>query len=206
MPSRFLPIQAGTDPSQQLAIINKNFAELDAEGTKKLFYDSTGTPSVFIGIDGSGQSVVKVSKQGIDVTTANNTQLAFNSSQDTLKVVSTGVTTISPSFSAHGASTTGTDQATVHVDLTSLNLTSPPSILAYVQMNNYYGPIHDGSIYFTSLAPSVMVTQYWKIAVNLIDISLGFWQSWGTASGGSVSAFTGTTFSVRYYVLQETAA
>ncbi len=48
MPYRFQPISAATDPMQQLAIINRNFAELDNEAVTKVFNDG-GVPGLITG-------------------------------------------------------------------------------------------------------------------------------------------------------------
>jgi hypothetical protein len=103
VPNRFTPIQAGTDQSQQLAMINKNFSELDAESTKKLFYDSTGTPSIFIGIQQDGSSAIRVSKPGVDVSNATPDQLAFNSAQNIFKIVRVMTLTNTYAYSGAGA-------------------------------------------------------------------------------------------------------
>lgn len=185
-------------------MINKNFGELDAENVKKLFYDSNGTPSIQIGVQQDGSSAIKVSKPGIDVTTATANNLAFNSSQDVLKVITTGTTSFTPSFASHGANSSGTDQATTHVDLTSLGLTTPPAVLLYVQDNTYYRPVTDGTIYVTSLTLGASFSMYFKIGANTTDLSIGFWQSYGTGSTGAIGAFS-TPFNFRYYILQESA-
>lgn len=91
MPNRFLPITAGTSDAQTLALINKNFAELDNESVTKvyrgqnghnaivegklpyengfgsLFYDENGVPRMVIGLLPDGTMGMVVSKENVDV-------------------------------------------------------------------------------------------------------------------------------------------
>lgn len=69
MPSRFIPIQAGTEQTQQLAIINKNFAEIDNEGTTKIFSDANGIPTIIMGVLPDKTTGIVISKPGINVLT-----------------------------------------------------------------------------------------------------------------------------------------
>jgi hypothetical protein len=190
----------GLDQNGIVTAMNQNILELKNREKTEIFKDDTGTPRVIL--DNNG---LRTTPAGVDVTTAGNTEYSFNSAQNTLKVVATGTTTMTPSFSSHGVSSSGTDQATVHVDLTSLSLTNPPAILLYVKDNTYYRPVTDGTIYSTSLTFGASFTMYFKVGANTTDLSIGFWQSYGTSSTGSISAFSGTTFNFRYYILQETA-
>ena len=96
MPDRFIPLSAGTDINQVLAILNKNFGELDNESITKVFrgpngktaiiegklpydggygalyYDKDGIARILIGIDPDGGIGLYVSKPGEDVVQAFN--------------------------------------------------------------------------------------------------------------------------------------
>jgi hypothetical protein len=91
MSDRFIPITAGTSQEQMLAMINKNFAELDNESTTKVFrgqnghiaviegklpynggfgsiyYDTDGNSRIIIGVDPDGAVNIHVSKTGHDL-------------------------------------------------------------------------------------------------------------------------------------------
>lgn len=93
MPNRFLPVRAGTDLNQLLAILNKNFGELDGEtitkvylgannqlsiiegklpyegGYGSLYYDTSGTPRILVGVAPDGEIDIGVSDEGEDITT-----------------------------------------------------------------------------------------------------------------------------------------
>ena len=93
MPNRFMPIPFGTDPSQMIAAMNRNFAELDNENVSKVFYgntgvsmvigklpnsngyglliyDADGVPSIIMGLLPDGTTGLVVSKEGEDVLDA----------------------------------------------------------------------------------------------------------------------------------------
>lgn len=91
MPNRFIPINAGTSQEQVLAMVNKNFAELDNENVTKVYrgangnvaiiegklpysggfgtlqYDQDGNSRIIIGIDPDGEVNIHVSKPGYDI-------------------------------------------------------------------------------------------------------------------------------------------
>ncbi|HJQ07999.1 MAG TPA: hypothetical protein VJ836_00795 [Candidatus Saccharimonadales bacterium] len=91
MPDRFIPLSYPMDISQLVAILNKNFGELDSEGITKvykgpsgriaiiegklpyeggygsLYHDSTGTPRLIVGITPDGDVDIVKSKAGVSV-------------------------------------------------------------------------------------------------------------------------------------------
>lgn len=197
MPNRFQPIQPGTDPNQQLAIINKNFGELDNESVKKLYYDSSGVPSIQIGVQSDGSSAIKVSKPGIDVTTATNAQLAFNSAQTAFKVAASGFINI-PSITVTnpGAGNYGSNTVTTTV---SHNLGYSPAIMAFSNSSGQYTPL---PVY--SASPIGTNTALWTnmtISVDTVNIYL-------TVTAMTVGAGTSVVSlaNVKYYLLQESAS
>jgi hypothetical protein len=189
MPNRFIPIPYGTDPSQQLAMINKNFGELDSEATTKIFYDSNGIPSIAIGVQRDGTSRIRISQPGIDVTAATDSQLSFNSAQDVFKVVKTGTFTVSCAANTTQTFTVAHGQ------------TGTPIIMAYLETGSgtFFLPTTlsttrndiDGHVYY-----NVFIEVY----VDATNINARFFNA--TASAAPLTG----TYNVRYYVLQETAA
>ena len=93
MPNRFIPIPGSTSQEQMLAMINRNFAELDNEGVTKvfkgqggknaivegklpyqngfgsLFYDANGVPRIVLGLLPDGTMGMVVSREDVDVLT-----------------------------------------------------------------------------------------------------------------------------------------
>lgn len=49
MPSRFVPVNPGTSLEQALAVINRNFAELDSESVTKTYNGPNGKPAIIEG-------------------------------------------------------------------------------------------------------------------------------------------------------------
>jgi hypothetical protein len=91
----------------------------------RIYYNANGVPTVLLGRRSSttpAQYGFYVSKNGVDVTQASDSQLVFNSGQDVFKVVSSGVASGSTSDSAQSLAVT-----------INHNLNYVPSVIAYVQ-------------------------------------------------------------------------
>jgi hypothetical protein len=196
MSNRFTPIPPGTDPAQVNAMINKNFAEIDNENVKKLFYDENGVPSIIIGIQQDGKSRIKVAKAGYDVTTAADSELAFNSSQNVFKIVQTGTGSFTKPANTVVASTTITH-----------NLGFQPAFVAYWWDT-------DTTVYYESI-PSMSVMQsgaYAGLIANSTscraDDTVFYVQmdtpNWG--AGSNPLYVNAANIGFRYYLLQETAS
>lgn len=206
MPSRFIPINPAADTSQQVSIINKNFAELDNEGTIKLYSDKTGTPNISIGIQPDGTSRIKVAKTGFDVTTATNDQLAFNSSQNTLKVVASGLIDITTPFPV----ITGPVNQSYQTIVTSIahGLGYTPVVLTYLaevvngSVNGFF-PFSFGSIYSSGFGSNFSNIYTAQIDVTSTNLSLGLTRSCYLASGVSTAPFSTNPLRWRYILLQE---
>lgn len=197
MPNRFSPIQPGTDPSQQAAIINNNFAKLDNENVKKLFYDVNGNPSIFIGVDQTGKSVIKVAKTGNDVTVATDSQLAFNSSQDVLKVVKTDTITVAAdTFPATGAT------YAVHQTFTTINhgLSFVPHVIASILAGSTYTPLPAKSVVVNNGGLGGFIR--WDVSAysDLTNVTFQI-----DSFGANTTASTYGPLTIKYYLLQESA-
>lgn len=150
MPNRFTPIQPGTDPNQQLAIINKNFAELDNEGIKKLFYDASGTPSIQIGVQQDGSSRIRIAQAGYDVTAAPDSNIAFDSSRLTFQIVGKPLTV---DFSLTTGTTASATTVTIFHNLGYIPLTENSVTVT----SNTFAPAQTGVFpvpYFTLVTGS----------------------------------------------------
>lgn len=221
MPNRFLPFRSGTDMNQLIAILNKNFGELDGDTITKVFSVSRTSPGFIEGqlpnnlgygflmytpdnkvsiacyIDSSGQPVLKIAKAGFDALTATSDQLIFNSAQNIPKIAATGTATLPACLAAASGSS---ESSLVTVD-TGVSTTEA---LAYdVYGENALGDITPFPITAATAGPTF--GGYIARSYN----------SSGFVSGGtmrlliSVTNFMGSPISastVRYYVYQETAA
>jgi hypothetical protein len=131
MPGRFVPIPPGTDAAQQIAMLNKNFAELDHENVAKLFYDANGIPSISIGVQPDQSSRIRIAKPGVDVTAATDDELAFNSAQNVFKIVDVMTVDTDETFMTAGGAGVWDYNATTVTRPHGLPFV--PSVLAYVE-------------------------------------------------------------------------
>jgi len=194
MPNRFTPIAPGTDPAQQLAIINKNFAELDNETVKMLYDDDTGTHRIFIDAT-SGR--IKASKSGVDVTTATADQLTFDSGQDVFKIVKKVSLTLTITLTGTGSKTASVTQAHGFAFLPAYAafITIDAAIAALSPISNTNGP-NPFLVYGTS-SPTLQPFGLFQVGVDATNI---------TFSGQLAMAGSSTlTNSATVYLLQETA-
>lgn len=196
MPNRFKPVQDGTDQSQLLAIINRNFGELDNETFTRVYNDRNGVPSIVMGILPDGTTGLKVAKPGNNVLTTNNAGLVFNSAQNIFKIVTSGTSTQAVASLAQDATNTLT---------VAHNLGYIPSAIVYLNgtgstylaANRYYVPpvtipIKIGSTYYPGI-----IYSYYVDATNIY---------FTVENRSALSPITDIgTANWKYYLLQETA-
>jgi hypothetical protein len=188
MPNRFTPIVPGTDNSQQIATINNNFAQLDNESVKKLYYGADGVPRVYI--DGT-TGVIKVAPAGQDVTTAADGVLTFNSSQNVFKIIASGTLIINKPASTGSASATAPHGLSFAPMVFAIQSTGT----AY-QILPYTGASNSGA---NSGKVTTQVTCYTTTTYVVAEINCPDWA--GNADYTNTASFT-----VKYYLLQESAA
>lgn len=185
---------------------NQLILKEDYDQGTTIYYDDFGVATVLIGKRPlTGIRGFYVAKPGIDVRTATDDQLIFNSQQDTFKVVLSGNTTISQYILA---------PSNVEIDTITIPHGLPfiPILDAYVQVPILIGSTHtslttveayvplpyDGSIYLNSGSPVVKYTIFGGVdATNIYFVNI-----YETDGSGS------NTFSpvpIRYYLRQETA-
>lgn len=147
----YQPLQPSSSLPQNYAQMNKALAQLNQEAIVKkygrangqaglvqgrlpnslgygtLFYDSGGTPLIYMAVDGNGNPILKVAKNGKDATTASGEDLVFNSSQSVFKVVKSGIFSTPGLDAAGGANDTNTT-----VTNTGYASTAPVAYQAYV--------------------------------------------------------------------------
>lgn len=155
MANRFTPTPRSTDPRQMMAMMNKNFAELDAESATKVYYnpqgkvgeingllpnglgvgtllkDTAGRNSIAMYIDNAGQPILKVAKTGKDAVTDGASDMIFNSAQNVFKIVGSGTLTI-PAMTLGAAVQTNTYTTTTTSATNTHNLGYIPAVIAYV--------------------------------------------------------------------------
>jgi hypothetical protein len=195
MPSRFIPIQPGTDASQQVAIINKNFGELDNESVTKLYNGADGIPRIHIN---GATGVIKTAAAGVDVTTATNAQLTFNSAQNVLKVVLSSTATI-PSYTIGATGSTKSSVTVTH------GLGMLPAVIAYGTVSgdpNYW--LWAGSYWDSYSAGGAGITPMLVHNYN-IEITTTTVKFEIDSIAGLGAPTAGNSYAIKYYLLQETA-
>lgn len=105
--------------------------------SSRIYYNGSGVPTVLLGLRNANtfngltadEQGLYVSKNGIDVTQATDSQLIFNTQQDVFKIVNKITTTI-PSFAItfNGSNTTGSTLLTIPHGLSFI-----PLVQVYVQ-------------------------------------------------------------------------
>lgn len=207
MPSRFIPINPQADSAQQVSLINKNFAELDAEGTIKLYSDKNGVPNISIGIQPDGTSRIRVAKPGIDVTKADDSQLSFNSAQNTLKVIASGLVDLPLTFPVRtGLLENGSDSSVYTI---THNLGFTPTCLVYFAnvgangTTTAYFPFGYGSIFSQNYGTNYSVVYKSHVAVTSTTLELGLTRDMYLNTNVSTGAFPGGNSRFKYILLQE---
>lgn len=221
MANKFQPINPNSDMASIVNQINQNFAMLDAEvvtktfrngkgdtglitgrlpnelGTGTLLYGLDGKALISMRVDEDGEPSLRVAKAGYDATTASDDQLAFNSAQNTLKVVQTGtimlpeVTYSKAGTNEYGSYNGGGSNVVAH------NLGYRPAILAFIDDSSTFVQLPWTETY------GVSANSY---AMSMRRVSVDDTNVYGIANvltynrSGTISARR-----VKYYLLQETA-
>lgn len=218
MPNTFVPIGKGSSFDEALPVINTNFAQLDKEAVTKVFkqasgnavvqgklpgdighgflmYDPAGLVSIACYVDAAGQPVLKIAKDGFDALTATNDQLILNSAQNVFKIVGTGEAHIE----AYSANTGGANYGFFQSPTVTIthNLGFTPAIIAYVNNGGNY-----------ILLPWTFPNGTSSTSFALTEVRVGTTSSTATFLSTTLAlnrADTITGFSIKYYLLQETA-
>lgn len=159
----------------------------------RIYYNSLGVATVLLGLRSSqtpSQRGLFVSQDGVDVISAQDNQLIFNSNQDIFKIAVSGIAAVP------GVMGTGTDS---HVTITH-NLGFVPQVIA-----STIDPF-DGITYqplpYTALNVSTGIVQVLIDIESVTETTFDIWQ-YNTAPSLAPNL---PAISVRYYLLQETAS
>jgi len=153
-----------------------------------------------IGLDSSGTQLwgMKVAQTGVDVTTATDNQLIFNSNQDVFKIVQTGTITATIA--------NGIDTAQQTVQIKAHNLGYNPGIIAFMSFNNSSGTIFSPMPYLSTGAYVDGGGHSWLQNVVVATCSVDTVNI--TLIVDAVYALTNSLsplWTMQYYLLQETA-
>lgn len=169
----------------------------DPANSRMLVYDGV-TDRVEFGKIGTGPNDwgLKVSQPNIDVRTATNSQLIFNSAQDTFKVVATGsIVSAALSLSNPGVGSYNSGQSLNQV---AHGLSYLPGIIAFIQQ----GAGTYVSTPFTSVFGGGGTAMRWYSVYAIVDAQNVTLEIDATVTGQTLSFATGL-FTMKYFLLQE---
>lgn len=180
------PIPSGTGQAQVTAMINNNFRALNNEQVTKLYNDASGIPNILIGLDSTGNSRIKVASAGINVTTATDDQLLFNSAQDVFKIVKI------MSFSIIQPAATSTSYSKPH------GLSFIPAVMGFLAAGGgLFRPLPTHTSVTSDTVNHVIQFATWvDCQADATNVTITFRNSLATDVGN---------YNFKIYVLQETA-
>lgn len=189
------PYKIGSGTQRGVQMIGGPNLLSDSADTRILVKDSSNT-RVIMGRIGTGVNDygLKVSRSGVDVTTATNDQLVFNSSQDVFKIVQTGTIVLS-----QGAftGTAGTYQEFFGSASQLHGLSYTPIVLSVLNLGGVYVPMPYTTLNNTGAGPSWVT-----YSANTDPTSINF--NYVGLTFGAVTVAS-STLSLKYYLLQESA-
>jgi hypothetical protein len=195
-PLQFAP---GMSDDQLRSALNQNFTQIANESQTKVFKDENGVNRIIMGRYPDGTYGIKASPEGVDVVTAAENQLVFNSNRNMFKIYETDVVPYSYSFPLHGASSNGVDLESFSIPH---DLGYPPVFVVYFDISTYKAPVpHTGINAFAANANAIFTVD---AISNDTEILITVGQAWWTGAGGSIPALS-SSGDFRYYILQETA-
>lgn len=176
-----------------MAEVSKNFQEIKNKEKVDLRKDDAGTPRILIGRQEGGFGTLdygfKISQDGVDVRSATDDQLVMSSAFNTFKVVEAGTATVSlPNPVTHYS---------LNTTVVTHSLGYKPAYLVYVE------------------APAGLGGNLHQIPYTGFDTSGNFGISFDALTDtntitfrvqpGTASAYDGTNWIFKYYLLRETA-
>jgi hypothetical protein len=192
------PISSNSSGIEVSTSVNGVIRDLQGMQTTQIFKDDSGTRRVLLGKGSDGFYGLKVSQEGQDVYTADNTDLVFNSDNNLFKIISTGEVSIN----VPDPFTTASSPLTATIPH---GQSFTPSFLAYVSIPAGSGVVGSGVL--TNLPAMVggsgSITAFTQAGADDTNLYIYIRNNNGTNLGG---APFGTTWTFKYYILQETAA
>lgn len=192
---------AGDDADKKLESViqqaNEWGRQLSNESLNKVYKDASGTQRILI----SGEEgVIKISEEGVDVADASDDELNFNSDQNVFKIVQSGTTTIEGvTFPTTAAG--NVDIATANPTVIDHNLGYVPVVLAFIDSGSGYLPLPYKGYVFNNGGTGGFIFFETTVHVTSTQLQINRYAWGGDTTGSSVGEST-----VKYYLLQETAA
>lgn len=163
--------------------------------TNLKFFDNSGIGLAQFGKYADGTTALKVAKAGVEVATATNDQLIFNSNQDVFKIVKSGTaSTASVTATPGGAGQWAYNTSNVII---AHGLTFTPLVVGDFLQGSLYGVIPN------TVAAMVVANSPYFLTVGIVAdaTNINITATVLTLTG----AYTLPALTVKYYLLQETA-
>lgn len=181
------------DVGQVANALNGVIRDIAGSDVTKIYKDDSGTRRVLIGKRGDSYGLF-VSQPGFDVFDADNADLAFNSNQNTLKIVASGVTEVFTKT----AGSTGDLYTVAH------GLDFVPQVIAYLDDGGgiVYSPLPKVVVQPTG-GSAGLIFFHAETSVNQFDVN--FIVSCPNIAGNTYYTDE-LNFRFKYFLLQESAA
>lgn len=195
----FKLLGGGSDLQTVVNDVNQNILELKNREVTEFFKDDTGTRRVLFGKGANGFYGLKVSPANVDVFTATDDQLIFNSAQNVFKIVATG-TVVFPDTAANSVAG-GQQEQSIEIET---GVESDKALIAFVFSYN----VESSSLQLPYIATTPSTgfggliayrfdfTPFVYIPTGTIHIEVDSTNYLNFILGGST---------MKWYVLQETA-
>lgn len=178
-----------TDIGNLIQQVNAQAIDFNNFNTPLIIPDANGVPNVLLGPrQVNAQRGLFVAKPNVNVITATDDQLIFNSNQNVFKIISTSTVTLH----RNSGDTTGT-LVVPH------NQPTVPLIIAFVLVSGARLPLPFLSTYPTGLGYMGIDKD---IAFSVDATNITFFTD---VDGGGLWVGTSEDFQIKYYILQETA-
>jgi len=201
----------GTQNQFGLQLLNSNGKTIANYGQQKdstvslKFFDTNGIGLAQFGQFPDGSVALKIATPGVEVSTATNNQLIFNSNQDTLKVVATGTgSTPTAPLTGNLTANAGTFSQVTTQNTYSHNLGYAPIVLGYLYNGVSYVALPLSRTVLPDFNNSAVAWVNWEISADSTNVYIKTTLILG-AVGGTGSLAAGSQ-AVKYFLLQETVA
>lgn len=194
----FKLLGGSSDLNTIISDVNSNILELKNREVTEFFKDDSGIRRVMLGKGGGGFYGLKTSPENVDVYTATDDQLTFNSDQNVFKIVqsrSANTTVASLPISGAGSFTTGEQTIIPH------GLGYIPAVLAYASGGTYSSlPL----VQFAAPSAGGISVVVFSISVDIDNVYIG--TNITAYALGASTTLTADVFPIKYYLLQESAS
>lgn len=181
------PLNTGNSLAINYNQVNQLITDVNNRKVTEIFKDDSGIQRVLLGKGSNGFYGLKVSQGGIDVYTATDDELIFNSDQDIFKIVKT------LSFSITQAANSQTSYSKAH------SQTSVPAIMGFLAAGaNIFRPLPTRtSLVRNDTDGNVYMNTWVECQADLVNVTINFFNASSSNAG---------PFNFKVFVLQETAA